>query len=134
MARRIRRRQRVKRSRPLQAMGNPADCTAAKAGITMETIENTTTYPGSIALVVVQGEPPGGAGFEGAAPGGLDVVFEQSVGIPTAFGLGNGVVLAVAITKANFNCVTSVLGQAICVVIAGVVIWVACPHTSLTTS
>lgn len=115
-------------------MSNPADCTATKAGITVETIENTTTYPGSIALVVVQCQPPSGAGFEGAAPGGLDVVFEQGVGIPTAFGLGNGIVLVVAITKANFNCATSVLGQAICVVIAGVVIWVASPHTSLATS
>lgn len=115
-------------------MGNPADCTAAKAGITMEAIENTTTYPGSTTLVVVQGEPPSGAGFEGAAPGGLDVVFEQSVGIPAAFGLGNGVVLAVAITKTNFNGATGVRGQAICVVIAGVVIWVASPHTSLATS
>ena len=115
-------------------MGNPADCTAAKASITMETIENTTTYPGSITLVVVQGEPPGGAGFKGAAPSGLDVVFEQSVGVPAAFGLGNGVVLAVATTKANFNCAPGVLGQAICMVIAGVVIWVACPHTSLATS
>ena len=111
-------------------MGNPADCTATKASITVETIENTTTYPGSITLVVVQGEPPSGAGFEGAAPGGLDVVFEQSVGIPAAFGL----VLAVAITKTNFNGATGVRGQAICMVIAGVVIWVASPHTSLTTS
>lgn len=100
----------------------------------MEAIENTATYPGSIALVVVQGEPPSGAGFEGAAPGGFDVVFEQSVGIPTAFGLGNGVVLAVAITKANFNRAASVRGQAICVVIARVVIWVASPHASLATS
>lgn len=115
-------------------MGNPADCTATKASITMETIENTATYPGSITLVVVQGEPPSGAGFEGAAPGGFDVVFEQSVGIPAAFGLGNGVVLPMAITKTNFNCATGVLGQAICVVIAGVVIWVASPHTSLATS
>ena len=115
-------------------MGNPADCTAAKASITMEAIENTTTYPGSIALVVVQGEPPGGAGFEGAAPGGFDVVFEQGVGIPAAFGLGNGIVLAVTITKANLNRATSVRGQAICVVITGVVIWVACPHTGLATS
>lgn len=120
--------------RPLQAMGNPADCTTAKASITMEAIENAATYPGSITLVVVQGEPPGGAGFEGAAPGGLDVVFEQGVGIPAAFGLGNGVVLAVATTKANFNGATGVLGQAICMVIAGVVIWVASPHTSLATS
>lgn len=115
-------------------MGNPADCTATKAGITMETIQNTATYPGGIALVVVQGEPPSGAGFEGAAPGGLDVVFEQGVGIPAAFGLGNGVVLAVATTKANFNGATGVLGQAICMVIAGAVIWVASPHTSLATS
>lgn len=120
--------------RPLQAVGNPADCTTAKASITMEAIENAATYPGSITLVVVQGEPPGGAGFEGAAPGGLDVVFEQGVGIPAAFGLGNGVVLAVATTKANFNGATGVLGQAICMVIAGVVIWVASPHTSLATS
>ena len=100
----------------------------------METIENTATYPGGTTLVVVQGEPPSGAGFEGTAPRGLDVVFEQGVGIPTAFALGNGVVLAVATTKANFNCAPGVLGQAICVVIAGVVIWVASPHTSLATS
>ena len=115
-------------------MGNPADCTATKAGITMETIQNTTTYPGGTTLVVVQGQPASGARFEGAAPRGLDVVFEQGVGVPAAFGLGNGIVLAVAVAKANLDCATGVLGQAICVVVAGVVIWVACPHTSLTAS
>ena len=73
-------------------------------------LQNTATYPGGATLVVVQGKPPSGAGFESAAPRGLDVVFEQSVGVPAAFGLGNGIVLAVAIAKTNFNCATGVLG------------------------
>ena len=77
----------------------------------METIQNTATYPGGATLVVVQGKPPSGAGFESAAPRGLDVVFEQSVGVPAAFGLGNGIVLAVAIAKPHFNCWGGNLGS-----------------------